>query len=141
MGVEIKIEGIEKAEKRIDGLIIHIESGVEKINMQEAQFLRGKVRKEAPQGPTGKLKRNVKAFYLAQRGSNPRTAIVKVGQAKYEAPHAHLVESGTAERFQKSGKSVGAMPGEPFFEPTVKEYYSEMQDRRLKKMKKLVDEF
>lgn len=30
------------------------------------------------------------------------------------APHAHLVEFGTAERFHKSGKSVGAMPANPF---------------------------
>jgi HK97 gp10 family phage protein len=32
-------------------------------------------------------------------------------------PHAHLVEFGTKERHQKSGKSVGAMPRRPFLRP------------------------
>lgn len=33
------------------------------------------------------------------------------------APHAHLVEFGTAPRFHKSGKSVGRMPANPFVRP------------------------
>ena len=30
------------------------------------------------------------------------------------APHAHLVEFGTAERYRKSGGSTGVMPAKPF---------------------------
>jgi hypothetical protein len=33
------------------------------------------------------------------------------------APHAHLVEYGTVERFHKGGKSVGVMPANPFVRP------------------------
>lgn len=33
------------------------------------------------------------------------------------APHAHLVERGTGERYHKSGKFVGIMPAEPFVLP------------------------
>lgn len=34
--------------------------------------------------------------------------------AASEAPHSHLVNFGTAERFHASGKSVGSMPADPF---------------------------
>jgi len=35
------------------------------------------------------------------------------------APHAHLVERGTAPRYHASGKYVGAMPPMPYFRPGV----------------------
>lgn len=46
---------------------------------------------------------------------------VKTGEVEmYVGPkgrHAHLVEFGTQERHQKSGKSTGAMPRMPFMRP------------------------
>ena len=42
-------------------------------------------------------------------------ALVFVGADHKKAPHAHLVEFGTAPRQHANGKSVGQMPANPFF--------------------------
>ncbi|RMF11096.1 MAG: HK97 gp10 family phage protein [Alphaproteobacteria bacterium] len=50
-----------------------------------------------------------------------------VAAAVFRAPHAHLVEFGTAERFHKSGKSVGSAPAQPFLFPAYR-----IMKRRIK---------
>lgn len=46
--------------------------------------------------------------------SSASRIVLTVGSS---SPLAHLVEFGTAERFQKSGKSTGIMPMNPFVRP------------------------
>lgn len=45
--------------------------------------------------------------------------LIMVGprRGKFKAYHAHLVEYGTVERYNKSGASRGVMPKKPFMEP------------------------
>lgn len=56
------------------------------------------------------------ALRAARSGGNSAGTRVLVRVA-VTAPHAHLVEFGTVERFHKSGKSVGIMPPNPFVRP------------------------
>ncbi len=69
----------------------------------------------------GSYKDAQQALRDARRGGaegQSRTTII-VGST---APHAHLVEFGTVERFQKSGKSTGIMPMAPFIRPAWDAY-------------------
>lgn len=101
-------------------------------------------RRLAPHGPTGNLAESIRvtaksrnltglmeysaalngggshrdaqlAMRAARRGGSEGTRIFMLIGAT--APHAHLVEFGTVERFHKSGKSVGVMPAQPFIRP------------------------
>lgn len=78
-----------------------------------ATFLAQRTRPLAPVGakpkPAGKrLKRSI-STRTAKRDKPGAVVVVR-------APHRHLVIRGTAERFHASGKSVGAMPANPFID-------------------------
>lgn len=97
-----------------------------------AEKLRSKVEDAAPKGPTGNLKRAIKA------DTNPAfaTRITASNLAQYVyvdlkiAPHTFLIEFGTAQRKQKGGRRTGAIdPPQPFFRPTVASSRNEV--RRL----------
>ena len=81
---------------------------VEKVFVAGARKLRTPIRREAPKGPTGNLRKRIRAKTY-KRGQRPRGAY-----AWSAAPHAHLNIRGTQERFHKSGKSVGRMTPNPF---------------------------
>jgi HK97 gp10 family phage protein len=104
---------------------------VEPMLMDKGQQLGDAVRDAAPQGITGNLKKGVKVKQMDKRGDNPKSVIVKSS-----APHDHLVEFGTSERYQKTtGRRTGVMPRHPFFRPAYdankarlyKELYNELQ--------------
>lgn len=99
-------------------------SQVTRVLSKAGTVVKRAVQSQAPVGPTGKLKRSVRKKTL--RGDPPA---VSVRPDFKRAPHAHLVVRGTAERFHKRagvslggltvslrGKSVGAMPANPFVE-------------------------
>jgi HK97 gp10 family phage protein len=73
-----------------------------------------------PMGPRGNLAKSIKVSTKLkksqQRWQNRDRSRVEVYVGS-DAPHAHLVEWGTQERFQKkrSNKSVGDMPSNPWF--------------------------
>ena len=62
------------------------------------------IRAEAPQGPTGNLKKSIESGGYKKKQGKPVAAFVRVNRKK--APHAHLVEFGAR---------AGAMPANPFF--------------------------
>lgn len=86
--------------------------------MKGARIVRDELIRRAPQGPTGNLKRSpvAKGF----RPSRGQAAVAFAAIDRVIAPHAHLVTEGSAERFHASGKSVGVMPENFFFESSVK---------------------
>ncbi|TFL16429.1 hypothetical protein [Jannaschia formosa] len=57
---------------------------------------------------------------LARGDRGPSLVSMYVGPVTQDgshAPHAHLIEFGTAPRFHKSGKYVGAVSPDPFMRP------------------------
>lgn len=69
------------------------------------QFLKPKVKAEAPKGPTGTLRKKVGARVKKGRRSGDYFAVVRSF-----APHHHLVVRGTADRFTRAGAFRGQMP-------------------------------
>lgn len=69
------------------------------------QFLKPKVKAEAPKGPTGNLRRRVGSRVRKSRRHNGFYAAVRSF-----ARHHHLVVAGTNDRFTKSGAFRGRMP-------------------------------
>ena len=76
---------------------------------------------------TGELR---KAWKRSFAKSFDRDQWVKV---RNPAPHAHLVEFGTGERFTKDGKSKGSMPARPFLRPAVESKKGEAVRAMVKK--------
>jgi len=87
----------------------------EPVMMEGAKIIAAAAKANAPKGPTGNLKKGIKAKFLRQISNFPRSAA-----AVSNAPHDHLVEYGTAPRRQKTtGRYTGSMPAHPFFRPAV----------------------
>ena len=102
----------------------------------------------APIGPTGNLKEGI-IISTELKGHKVRakkSVIVFVGADAVTAPHAHLVEFGTAPRYQENGKYVGQMPANPFFRnawdatkhQALQIFIKEMETELLKAVLRLV---
>lgn len=121
----IRITGDKEIVRRFEK-VAHMfkRSSINKVLSKAATGIKRAVVSHAPIGPTGTLKRSIKKKTL--RGNPPA---VSVRSDFRIAPHTHLVVTGTVERFHKAskvsigrleistkGKSVGAMPVNPFVE-------------------------
>jgi HK97 gp10 family phage protein len=82
-----------------------------------AEPIRAAAEANAPVGPTGNLKRGmiISTELKSHKVRAKKSVLVFVGADAVIAPHAHLVEFGTAPRYQENGKYVGQMPANPFF--------------------------
>lgn len=86
----------------------------------------------APIGKTGNLKKSIGAVKIAISKAN-EIGTVHVGPRRkggYRGNHGHLVEFGTAQRFHKSGKSVGVMPKKPFMSPALDRTKDQIENTR-----------
>lgn len=79
--------------------------------------IRDAAKANVPRGPTGNLEESITIATQLKKGQRRRkirekdTVEMFVGST---APHAHLVEFGTVERFRKGGGATGEMPASPF---------------------------
>ena len=117
--IEIDVRGLEEAPRKIRSILSAVTSeDVENVLLQGARIVRDEAKRRAPVGPTGNLKRSLKAKKGKRRGKLFATAFAAVDRKI--APHAHLVEYGTGPRRQKTtGRYTGQMPAIPFFRPAV----------------------
>jgi HK97 gp10 family phage protein len=109
---------------------------VEPVLYEAAQDLAEAMKVKVPKH-TETLRNAITAKKLKRYENN---AAAGAGVDRKKAPHAHLVEYGTGERYHKSGKSVGVMPAKPFVRPA----WDTNKDRIVRKvvddLKGLVDE-
>ena len=87
-------------------------------------FLKKKIKKAAPVGPTGNLKKSIGSRFKKSRGVTQGKVGIDVGEAakrKYDvsAPHGHLVALGTQQRTTESGANRGKMPANDFVSDTI----------------------
>ncbi len=100
----VKITGLKATVNAIDKSMQGLnDKAVANKSLQLAKVIAEDARGRAHQGPTGNLKRSLRAVIL--RGNNP-PAIAAVDRKV--APHAHLIEFGTSRA-----------PAYPFFRPAV----------------------
>ena len=127
MQVTVKIEGLSELSKQLQELA---KAGdpekVEPILMKGAKKLADAIRDRAPLGPTGNLKKSVKAKKLKPLGSEPASAAAAVDRKI--APHAHFVENGTSRA-----------PAHPFFRPAVDSTMPEVEREVVSELEKLVE--
>lgn len=112
----VRVEGMDDLYKKLQELGKSVAPAVvEPMLMKGGKELQSAVRDKAPKGKTGNLRKGIKVKQLDRRGDNPRSVIVKS-----TAPHDHLIEFGTSERYQKTtGRYTGAGTANPFFRPAV----------------------
>ena len=107
MKLNFKIEGLNLALNKF-GKLENAVGGkaTEGDSLKEAKVIAEDARSRAPLGPTGNLKRSLRAVLLDKRGDNPRPAMA--GVDRKIAPHGWIVEFGTSR-----------MSARPYFRPAV----------------------
>lgn len=142
----VEMTGFAELEAKLAELPDRIAKGATVRAMKRAgDLMAQEMKRLAPRGPTGNLAESIRISAKSRNltglaeyskalssGGTHRDAQAALRAARSGgdsagtrvfmligsvAPHAHLVERGTAERFHKSGKSVGVMPAEPFVLP------------------------
>ncbi len=116
---KIVITGIEELQVNINKLLEEMKDATGQGVEESAELLAEIIRSNAPEGPTGRLRRSVTTKRLPDKWGYPPTTMV--GLDYNVAPHQHIVEFGTGPRYHKSGKSVGAMPANPFFRKSLEQ--------------------
>ena len=138
MDINIEIQGKEAFEKTLLALAKALPNNkVEPVMMEGAKVIAAAAKAKAPQGPTGKLKKAVKAKMLKQIGNYPRSAAAAVDRKI--APHAFIIEYGTKPRYQKSGRYTGIGPAIPFFRPAVDANKGRIQHDIITKLGNMID--
>jgi len=118
--MEVRIEGVGDVEKQLQDLMKKLGADkVEPVLLNAAKDLAKEMKSNLARvtdEKTGNLKKAIGAKKLKRYLDNPAAgAGIKYGYKG--GNHAHLIEYGTAERFHKSGKSVGAIQPRPFVRP------------------------
>ena len=151
----MKLEGIEEAEKVLKemGDLLSMEI-VREASYQMASDLRGVVKSEAPKGPTGNLKKAVKANLIKKKrgvGQNVYNPQAEVYIDPSIAPHAHLVEfghllvkggklwTGGKKKLVPGGKVIGQVPGNDFFGRSIKKQRRVMEKSAIDGLNKAID--
>ena len=113
---EIKVEaqGLEELQRDFRSLARKIEpKELKPILRKEAQRFAALLLPRTPLGPTGNLRKGVKAWTPPITARHP-DAMARAGVRYRIAPHVHLVEYGTKERYNKRGAYRGVMPARHF---------------------------
>lgn len=134
----IEIQGKEEFEKTLLALAKALPNDkVEPVMLEGAKVVAATAKAKAPKGPTGNLKKGVKAKLLRQVSNYPRSAAAAVDRKI--APHAYIIEYGTKPRYQKSGRYTGSGPARPFFRPAVDTNKGRIQEEVITKLGNLID--
>ena len=132
---KLDIEGFGELEKNLRGMRGFVDSDkVVDSLLRGAQTIKRSIKGRAPRGPTGNLRRAIKAKkFKKQRRGDPAAYITIDRHPKRGAPHAHLVEFGVKRRtpkekqflkFEIDGKTIFTkqakkIEAHPFWRPGV----------------------
>ena len=98
----------------------------ERLFLRAAKVIRNKARENAPEGPTGNLKRGIVARTLDRRGRKVAPAMAGINFKR--APHANWLEFGTVK-----------MGPRPFFRPAVIETQKRVNSIITKGFKRIIE--
>lgn len=107
--IRFEIEGLDEMEAHLKDWAPKEADKVMRAAVQGVvSYIRKDVVQHTPVGPTGNLKRSIKT--RTRRTGNGRFG----GEVYSRAPHWHLVNFGTGERVQRSGRRTGKSPARKF---------------------------
>jgi len=90
---QITLQGVGELKKKFGEMIAIIDDRkTENELLKSANILKNDIKRRAPKGPTGNLKRSIVARIFKRKITNQPAAFVAVDYRI--APHAHLVEYG-----------------------------------------------
>lgn len=103
--------------------------------------LRREMRKAAPVGKTGKLKKSIGSRNEKDKRTGVRSAKagINVGRQRkttIRAPHGHLVALGTNDRYTDQGFSRGAMPKNDFIRDATAKAQGQLHPAMIARAKK-----
>jgi HK97 gp10 family phage protein len=128
-GVQIYLKGIDELERQANKLIKEVNSGKQKILLDQAKLVRDRIRERAPRGPTGNLK--AAAYASSLPASLKGQAVAFAGIRPRKAPHSHLVEYGHG--------GPHPAPPHPFFRPAVDETMPKVRENIERDLKNVID--
>jgi HK97 gp10 family phage protein len=109
--LELGIEGDQEVMRRLKMLMSDDASRIIRRGLKAAaEVVRAAVQEEAPVD-SGTLRDSI---IVKMKTYDKTTHVAIIGANYAKAPHAHLVEFGTAPRVTKKGKFSGAMPANAF---------------------------
>jgi hypothetical protein len=116
--IDVKVEGLEELHRDLVTMAEHIApKALQPMLLEIAKPFATKLSAVPPPlGPTGHLREGVKAWSPRITPNRP-FAMARAGVRYKIAPHVHLVEYGTAERYTKSGARRGAARARLFISP------------------------
>ncbi len=125
---DFQILGLDELNQTLAELGKSLEADkVEPVLYDSAKIITEEVKKRAPVGPTGNLKRSIVTKKLRKIGNHPRPSIAAVDRKI--APHAHFVEFGTSKMSKK-----------PFFRPGVEAKEKDAVNHVYDKLSAFIDE-
>ena len=137
--IVVKVEGLEQLQRDFKFLASKIEpKSLQPLLKQEAKGFAVKLLPLTPQGPTGNLRRGVKAWAPGITKRKPE-AMARAGIRYRIAPHAQLVEYGTMERHTKGGAYRGKSPARNFITPLADKEMPGMLKRIIKAIEDAID--
>ena len=115
--VDVKIEGVEELQRDLEKMADHIRpSALQPMLLKIAKPFAAKLLPLTPVGPTGNLRKGVRAWSPSIKRNRPH-AMARAGVRYKVAPHVGLVEYGTAERYTRTGAYRGRGPARNFISP------------------------
>jgi HK97 gp10 family phage protein len=140
----IQILGLEELKTNILKVMDNMSAKhVEPSVLASVKIVGDEMKRRAPVGPTGNLRKATGAKLMKRRGGTIRSGMAGVlrggGKKGY---HAWIVEYGTTERTQKTtGRKTGRMPAHPFLRPAADTKMADAYDYLFKRLKYLSENF
>lgn len=98
--MRFKVDGLEEVKRKMERLSRRSSARVQKKSVRAGAVVAQRIfRSVSPVGPTGNLKRAQTIKPITYKSSN--TSVAVVGADYKIAPHSHLIEWGTKDRYRK----------------------------------------
>jgi hypothetical protein len=137
--VEVKVTGLDELQRDLNKLAVAISpKELQPILKHEADGFVAKLLPLTPVGPTGNLRRGVKAWTPKITARRP-DAMARAGIKYKIAPHVHFIEYGTKERYNKAGAYRGYSPARPFIMPLAEKEMPGMLQRIIDAIWKVIE--
>ena len=111
MSITLTVEGVERTLGAFNKYDMETREAIRGVVSRTSKAIAKEARARAPVGPTGNLRKSIKARKVKTMDGLSMTVAPRQGTA----PHRHLVHEGTGQRTQHStGRNVGRMTANPF---------------------------